>query len=160
AWGVPEAATLGVLYAAFTVVSAIVSDYAGDVEDRFGARRVLLFLPLGIAVFYLLPAVVPLLAFPMFFAMKGGFTLVWPISKRYMNDRIESVGRATVLSVVSMLRAIAGIPFRIGSGVVADVTTPLIAVAALGAAFVVCTAVLRAVTTPIRVEEGAVASGD
>jgi MFS family permease len=160
AWGVPEAATLGVLYAAFTVVSAVVSDYAGDAEDRFGARRVLLFLPLGIAVLYLLPAFVPLLAFPMFFAMKAGFTLVWPVSNRYMNDRIESVGRATVLSVVSMLRAVAGAPFRIGSGVVADFTTPLIAVAALGLAFVLCTGLLRTVTTPIRTDEPTAASAD
>jgi MFS family permease len=160
AWGVPEAATLGVLYAAFTVVSAVVSDYAGDVEDRFGARRVLLFLPLGVAALYLLPAFVPLLAFPMFFAMKGGFTLVWPISNRYMNDRIESVGRATVLSVVSMLRAVAGIPFRIGSGVVADFTAPLIAVAALGLAFVVCTGLLLSVATPIRTDDPAGVSAD
>ncbi|MFC4359323.1 MFS transporter [Halobium salinum] len=159
-WGVPEPATLGVLYAAFSVVGAIVSDYAGDVEERFGARKVLLFLPLGIAVFYLLPAFVPLLVFPMFFAMKGGFTLVWPISSRYMNDRIESVGRATVLSVVSMLRAVAGIPFRIGSGVVADMTSTLVAAAALGAAFIVGVLVLQAVTTPIKTDGGTGVSAD
>ena len=150
AYSVPEAATLGVLYASFTVVSAIVSEYAGDVEDRFGARRVLLFVPLGIAVLYLLPPVVPLLAFPMFFVMKGGLALVFPISGRYMNDRIDSVGRATVLSVVSMLRAIAGVPFRIGSGVLADYATPLIAVAALGVLFVVGTLVLQFWSPPMR----------
>ena len=150
AYNVPEAATLGVLYASFTVVSAVVSDYAGDAEDRFGARRVLLLVPLGIAILYLLPPLVPLLAFPMFFVMKGGLALVFPISGRYLNDRIDSVGRATVLSVVSMLRAVAGVPFRVGSGLLADYATPLVAVAALGALFVVGTVALQAFSPPMR----------
>jgi MFS family permease len=155
AWNVPEAATLGVLYASFTVVSAIVSDYAGDVEERFGARNVLLFVPLAIAALYLLPPLVPLFAFPMFFVMKGGLALVFPISSRYMNDRIDSAGRATVLSVVAMLRAVAGVPFRVGSGVVADYVTPLVAVAALGALFIAGTIALFVVASPIRaVTEG------
>lgn len=155
AWNIPEAATLGVLYASFTVVSAIVSDYAGDVEDRFGARNVLLFVPLAIAALYLLPPLVPLFAFPMFFVMKGGLALVFPISSRYMNDRIDSAGRATVLSVVAMLRAVAGVPFRVGSGVVADYATPLVAVAALGALFIAGTVALFVVASPIRaVTEG------
>lgn len=160
AWGVPEAATLGVLYASFTVVSAVVSDYAGDVEDRFGVRNVLLFAPLGMAVLYLLPTVVPLLAFPMFFVMRGGFSLVFPISGRYMNDRIESVGRATVLSAVSMLRAVAGVPFRVGSGIVADYATPLIAVATLGGVFIIGTVALHLWAPPIRTETETNASAD
>jgi MFS family permease len=154
AWNVPEAATLGVLYASFTVVSAIVSDYAGDVEDRFGTRNTLLFVPLLMAALYLLPPLLPLLAFPMFFVMKGGLALVFPISSRYMNDRIDSVGRATVLSVVAMLRAVAGVPFRVGSGVLADYATPLVAVAALGALFVVGTVVLHVVAPPMRAAAG------
>lgn len=154
AWNVPEVATLGVLYASFTVVSTIVSEYAGDVEDRVGTRNALLLVPLVIAALYLLPPLLPLLAFPMFFAMKGGLALVFPISKRYMNDRIDSVGRATVLSVVAMLRAVAGVPFRVGSGVVADYATPLVAVAALGALFVVGTVVLHVVAPPMRAATG------
>jgi|GEM_PF-220418 len=149
-WGIAEAATLGVLYAAFTAISAVVSDYAGDVEDRFGVRSTLVLIPLGIAFLYLLPPLVPLLAFPMFFVMKGGFTLVWPVSSRYMNDRIDSVGRATVLSVASMLRAVAGIPFRIASGVVADHTTTMLAVAALGATFIVSAVALVWFAEPVR----------
>jgi len=131
-------------------ISAVVSDYAGDVEDRFGVRSTLVLIPLGIAFLYLLPPLVPLLAFPMFFVMKGGFTLVWPVSSRYMNDRIDSVGRATVLSVASMLRAVAGIPFRIASGVVADHTTTMLAVAALGATFIVSAVALVWFAEPVR----------
>lgn len=148
-WGVPEAATLGVLYAAFTAVSAVVSDFAGDVEDRFGVRTTLIFVPAVVAALYLLPPLVPLLAFPMFFVMKGGFALIWPISGRFLNDQIDSVGRATVLSTVSMLRAVAGVPFRVGSGVVADYTSTLVAVAALGGAFLVCTFVILRLSSPM-----------
>ncbi len=154
AWNVPEAATLGVLYASFTVVSAIISEYAGDVEDRFGTRNTLLFIPLAMAALYLLPPIIGLFAFPMFFVMKGGFSLVFPISGRYMNDRIDSMGRATVLSTVSMLRAVAGVPFRIGSGVLADYATPLIAVAALGGLFIIGTGVLHLWAPPVRAESG------
>lgn len=160
AWGVPEAATLGVLYASFTAISAVVSDYAGDVEDRFGARAALVAIPLGVAVLYLLPPLLPVLAFPMFFAMKGGFTLVWPISSRYMNDRIDSVGRATVLSAVSMLRAVAGVPFRVGSGVLADWTSTLVAVAGLGLAFVLGTVALHAWSPPVQSSADADATAD
>jgi MFS family permease len=159
-WGVPEAATLGVLYAAFTGVSAIASDYAGDIEDRFGIRRVLLLVPVAMAAIYLLPVVVPLLAFPMFFVMRGGFSVVFPISGRYLNDRIESVGRATVLSAVAMLRAVAGVPFRVGSGVVADYASPLIAVAALGVVFLVGTAALLLWVPPIRTGADTAAAAD
>lgn len=159
-WGVPEAATLGVLYAAFTGVSAIASDYAGDIEDRFGVRRVLLLVPVGMAVIYLLPVIAPLLAFPMFFVMRGGFSVVFPISGRYLNDRIESVGRATVLSVVAMLRAVAGVPFRVGSGVVADYASPLVAVAALGVVFLVGAAALLLWVPPIRTGTDTAAAAD
>lgn len=159
-WGIPEAATLGVLYASFTAVSAIVSDYAGDVEDRFGVRATLIVVPVIMAALYLLPPLVPLLAFPMFFVMKGGFSLIWPISGRFLNDRIDSVGRATVLSVVSMLRAVAGVPFRVGSGVVADGTSTLIAVAALGGAFLVCTFALLRWSSPLQSPADEVSTAD
>lgn len=43
------------------------SDYAGDIEDRFGVRRVLLVIPVGMAVIYLLPVIAPLLVFPIYF---------------------------------------------------------------------------------------------
>ncbi|EMA46978.1 MFS transporter [Halococcus saccharolyticus] len=160
AWGVPEAATLGVLYAAFTGVSAIASDYAGDIEDRFGVGRALLFAPVAMAVIYLLPVVAPLLAFPMFFVMRGGFSIVFPISGRYLNDRIESVGRATVLSAVAMVRAVAGVPFRVGSGVVADYASPLVAVAALGAVFLVGAAALSLWAPPIHTGTDTAAPAD
>lgn len=150
AWGVPEAATLGFLYASFMVVGAITSDYAADVEEWLGVKRAMFLLPMGIAVLYLLPVFVPLVVFPMFVVMKGATSLIFPISGRYVNDQIESVGRATVLSAVSMVRSVAGIPFRIGSGMFADAFTPVAAVAVLGAIFVVGALLLHAYSPPVK----------
>lgn len=149
-WGIPEAATLGFLYASFMVVGAIASDYASNVEERFGVKRAMFFLPMGIAILYLTPLVVPLLVFPMFFVMKGSNGLIFPISGRYINDQIESVGRATVISAVAMVRSVAGIPFRIGSGVFADAFSPVAAVAALGAIFVIAALAMHAYSPPVR----------
>ncbi|WP_135667511.1 MFS transporter [Halorhabdus rudnickae] len=148
--GIPEAATLGFLYASFMIVSAIGSDYAAEVESVLGIKRAMYLLPLGIALFYLAPLVVPVAVFPMFFAMKASNSLIFPISSRYINDQIASVGRATVISAIAMVRAVAGVPFRVGSGVFADLFSPVAAVAVLGIVFVVCALPLFALAPPIR----------
>jgi MFS family permease len=140
--GLPEAATLGFLYSAFTVVSALAADRADDVESLLGTRGALLLVPVVIAVTFLLPAVVPVLAFPMFFVMKGGGAVFHPIAGQYLNDRLESVGRATVLSAVSMVEAVARIPYAVGSGVVADAFDVRVAVAVLGGTFLLGAAAL------------------
>lgn len=150
AHGVHEAATLGFFYASFMAVSAVGSDYAADVEARLGVQRAMLLLPVGIAVFYLVPVVLPIAVFPMFFVMKASNSLIFPISGRYLNGQIASVGRATVISAVAMVRAVAGIPFRIGSGVFADFFTPTAAVAALGAVFLAGALLLHGFAPPIR----------
>jgi MFS family permease len=148
-WGLPESGIIGLLYAAFTVVSAVVSDYASDVEDLLGVREAMMFIPAAIAVTYVLAGIFPLLAFPMFFVMKGGGALTGPIQNRYINDNVQSVGRATVLSSVAMLRSVAGIPFRIGSGILATWYTSLKAVAILGAIFLVAAFLLWTLAPPV-----------
>jgi MFS family permease len=149
AWGLAEPAIIGILYAAFTVVSAVASDYASDVEELLGVRLAMLLIPLTIAVTYVFAGIFPLLAFPMFFAMKGGNSVVAPIYQRYINDQVESVGRATLLSSVAMLRSVAGIPFRVGSGVLATWYSTSGAVAILGAVFIVGALVMYAFSPPV-----------
>ncbi|NHN46172.1 MFS transporter [Halostella sp. JP-L12] len=149
AWGLAEPAIIGVLYAAFTVVSAVASDYASVVEDLLGVRLSMLLIPLTIAVMYVLAGLAPVLAFPMFFVMKGGNSVISPIYQRYVNDQVQSVGRATLLSSVAMLRSVAGIPFRVGSGVLATWYSTSGAVAILGAIFIVGAVVIHAVSPPV-----------
>jgi MFS family permease len=147
--GVPEPATLGVLYAAFTAVAATVSDRAGALEERFGARTVVLAAPAVVAVLLVAPLVAPVLVVPMFFAVRGGNALLRPVAERYLNDRVDSAGRASVLSAVSMVYALGRVPFALGSGVVADVASPLAAVAALGVAMAALGGALVVVSTPV-----------
>lgn len=149
-FGVEEAATLGFFYASFMGVSAVASDYASEIESWLGVQKAMLLLPLGIAVFYLVPLALPVAVFPMFFVMKGSNSLIFPISSRYINEHVESVGRATVISAIAMIRSIAGVPFRVGSGVLADVFSPIAAVAALGGCFIVGAVLVYAFAPPIR----------
>ncbi|WP_135821672.1 MFS transporter [Halostella litorea] len=149
-WGLAEPTTIGFLYASFTVVSAVSSDYASDLESLLGVRKTMFLVPVGIAATYVAAGLVPVLAFPMFFAMKGGSSVLRPIYQGYINDQVQSVGRATLLSSVAMLRSVAGIPFRVGSGVLATWWSTLDAVALLGGVFIVGAVLLFALSPPVK----------
>lgn len=145
----PEILFIGLLYGAFRLVSAVTSDYASDLEDLLGVRKAVMLIPASIAVTYVLAGFLPWVVFPMFFALKGGGSLLRPIQNRYLNDNVASVGRATLLSSVAMLRQVAGIPFRVGSGVLADMFSAVEAVAILGGLFLVGSALLWVFRPPI-----------
>lgn len=148
--GVPEATLLGLLYASFTIVSGIASDQASKLEEVLGLRRALLVVPFSMAFLFVVPVVFPIMVFPMFFGMRIAKSLLRPISGQYLNDHIESVGRATILSAVSMVYALFRIPFTLGSGLVADYASPRVAVAAMGVLFVVAGVTLYAWRSPVR----------
>lgn len=135
--GFPEEATLGVLYASFAVVAAVASYHAGTLEARFGVRQTVLLVPGVTAAVLVAPVLVPLIALPAFLAMKAADAAMKPIVAGYLNDRIESAGRATVLSAASMAYALVRAPLVLAGGVIADVTSPRFAVAALGGALLV-----------------------
>ncbi|USZ69611.1 MFS transporter [Halorussus salilacus] len=146
--GVPVA-SMGLLYAAFTGVSAVASYYAGAVKDRLGVRGAMVAVPVALGVSLLAPVAWPLLAFPTFFALKGSRSLLHPIVTQHVNDHVESVGRATVLSAVSMAYALVRLPLYLLGGVVADAATPVLAVGVLGAVFLAGVAVVRSVSSPV-----------
>jgi MFS family permease len=145
----PEILFIGFLYGAFQLLSAVTSDYASNLEDLLGVRKSMLFIPASIAVTYVLAGFLPWIVFPMFFALKGGGSLLRPIQNRYLNDNVESVGRATLLSSVAMLRQVAGVPFRVGSGALADMFSAVEAVAILGGLFLAGSALLWAFRPPV-----------
>lgn len=146
--GVPVA-SMGLLYAAFTAVSAVASYHAGAVQDRLGVRGAMLVIPVALGVFLLAPVAWPLLAFPTFFVLKGSNSLLYPIVTQHLNDHVESVGRATVLSAASMAYALVRLPLYLLGGVVADATTPVVAFRALGAAFLAGIGAVRALGSPV-----------
>lgn len=149
AYGVPAAASLGVLYASFTVVSGVASARSSDVEEWLGTRGAFLVVPFVVAASFLAPLALPVLAIPMFFVLRGGQSLLRPISGQFLNDRVESVGRATVLSTISMAYGLARAPFMIASGVLADASSAFVAVGALGVTFLVGGAALQLLWPPV-----------
>jgi MFS family permease len=145
---VPPVATLGVVYAAFTVTGAVASDRAEAVEDALGTERAVVLLPIATGVALLVPAVVPVLAVPAFFVMKTLAPVQATVRGRYLNDRVASVGRATVLSAASLVSSVAVFPFVLAGGVVADAYGPFVAVAGVAAACLVGVMALLVVETP------------
>lgn len=153
-FGVP-ASMMGPLYAGFTGFTAVTSYYSGAIKDRLGVRGATLLIPALLGVSLVAPVVVPILAFPMFFVAKGSYKLMYPIANQYINDHTGSVGRATILSVASMVYSVVKLPFYLLSGVVADAFTPILAVGALGGVFLVCIVVIYAWEVPVGATSGA-----
>lgn len=139
--GLPEAG-LGPLYAGFTVVAAIASYVAGDIEDLLSTRWAVLVVTGLTAVLFVLPLAVPLVAFPMFFVMKSSRAALLPIVNGYVNDHASAASRATVLSAASLVYALVRLPVRPVVGAIADLSTPLVATAVLGVSFLLGASVL------------------
>jgi hypothetical protein len=144
----PLGVVLGVLYAGFTVVSAIGSYFAGDIEETLGLWWTLLIVPMVTAVLLVLPRVVVVAALPMFVAIRGSKALLLPIVNGHLNDHIGSAGRATTLSAFSMSYQLLRIPLVLAAGVVADVVSETAAVAVLGGVFLLGAAVTWVVGSP------------
>ncbi len=151
--GVPPAASLGLLYAAFTAVAAVASDRAASVEGWLGRRRAIAVLTVATAVVMVLPVAVPLLAFPAFFVMRGADPLLRPITQAVLNDELGSAGRATLLSAVSMVYAVVRVPLALGGGVLADATSALAALAAFGGVFLAVGGLLMIGSSPLAATE-------
>lgn len=157
--GVPVAG-LGVFYAAVKLVSAGSSTLAGRAEATFGRRGVLFGLAPVYGLVYGLAALVPVAIVPALFLSRGVTSLTRPVRNGYLNDRIDDVGRATVLSGVSMALSLAsGVANVVGGrlaerfGTVPFLVATTVALAVLGVA-------LWIVTNPVRAAvEAAPAAG-
>ncbi|MFW5949142.1 MAG: MFS transporter [Halolamina sp.] len=147
--GVPVAG-LGVLYAGFKIVSAVASGAAGAVQDRLGTRGVLLSLIPIFGVVYASFAVVPLLLVPAVFVRRAVDRLVRPVRNEYINDRLGNLGRATVLSGVSMVLSLASGTANVLGGHVAEDTGPVTFLAVTGVLVSIAAGVLWLLTSPVR----------
>lgn len=145
---VPEEAALGVLYAGFTAVAAVASYHAATLEGWLGRTRATLVVPLATAVTLAVPLAVAPLAVPAFFVMKAARSSVTPLVAARLTDHVPDAGRATVLSAASMAYTAVGVPLALAAGAVADATSALAAVAALGGAFLLGAAALAAAGHP------------
>lgn len=128
---------LGVLYAGLTTVASVGGYYAGAIKHRLGVRWSVLLTTIATAVAFVIPLWIGLFALPAFTAMRTARPLVEPIANGYINDHTETIGRATLLSMVSMGSMALRTPIALGTGVVADATTATTAVCLLGCIFLV-----------------------
>ncbi|WP_435361139.1 MFS transporter [Haloarchaeobius sp. DFWS5] len=150
--GLPETEVewaLGWYYAAISLVGAGLSYNAGVIEDWVGLRAWFFGLPLAVGGALVGMWAVPLLALPVMLCIRGVADTARTLASQYVNDRIESTGRATVLSAMAMVSALAVVPFQLASGVLSDLSSPLFALALAGAVLVVGTLVVWAWEAPI-----------
>lgn len=148
-----RASQLGVVYAGFKLVAAGAASTAGWVGDRLGVRTVFgLLAPLW-AVAFLGVAVAPVAIVPVLFLNRAVHAVTRPIRNQYLNDRIDDVGRATVLSGVSMVGMTTGGIAKFVAGEVADAVGLIRFFVVAGVAIAVTGAVLWLVASPVRSSE-------
>jgi len=128
---------LGWFYAAYSLFGAGLSYYTGAIRDRLGLRTWFLWLPFVVGGALVGMYFVPVLALPTFLLIRGLSDVTRSFAGQYINDRIETMGRATVLSTMAMVSGLAVVPFQLGSGIVSDVVSPLFALAVAGVVLVV-----------------------
>ena len=134
---------LGWFYAAYSLVGAVLTYYTGAIRERVGLRTWFLVLPFAVGGALVGMYFVPVLALPTFLLIRGVSDVTQSFAGQYVNDRVESLGRATVLSAMAMVSGLAVVPFQLGSGVVSDAVSPLFALGVAGAVLVVgATAIL------------------
>jgi MFS family permease len=133
--GVPVA-YLGWLYAGFSLVSAGAGYVAGDVKEIVGLRRWLFIAPPVVAGLFVIAVPVSLAVIPVFFVMRGVRSITTTLRSQYLNDQIDSIGRATLLSAASMVFALTAAVTRLIGGIVADFTSPILMLGLFGVLFI------------------------
>ncbi|MFD1646386.1 MFS transporter [Haloarchaeobius litoreus] len=156
ALGVP-AAGLGVVFAAFKLVSAGAASTAGWFEERLGARGVFGLLVPVFAVAFVIGAFFPVFLVPTFFLYRSVRSVVQPVQNQYLNDRLADVGRATVLSGVSMVLSLSSGLMKLATGGIAEQLGPLAFLPRAGAVVVVVACLLWFLTRPVRSGAGTAA---
>ncbi|NHN41613.1 MFS transporter [Halorubellus sp. JP-L1] len=143
--GLSETA-LGPFYTGFSLVAAVASYNADRIERALGRTTALVVVPLVVGALLVAPAVLaPVVAMPAFVVMKAGREVVAPVASGYLNDHVNSLGRATVLSAAAMCYGTVRFVLKPLGGVVADALGPVAAVAGLGVLLVATVLVGRGV---------------
>ena len=127
---------LGWFYAAYSLFGAVLSYYTGAIKEYIGIQTWFLVLPFAVGTALIGMYFVPILALPTFLVARGLADVTRSFAGQYVNDRIETVGRATVLSAMAMVSGLTVIPFQLGSGVISDFVSPTFALAVAGAVLV------------------------
>ncbi|UPV74637.1 MFS transporter [Halorussus limi] len=131
-----DPARLGSVYAGLTLVSAVAASQTGRVESVVGVSTWFRVVPVLAAGGLVAVLVEPWLALPLFFLLRALAATSRPLADGRINDEIGSLGRASVLSTISMLRSVAVAPLKLAAGALAVAALPTM-LAALGAVLLV-----------------------
>jgi len=111
---------IGLFIGSFTVVGGIVATQAGRIEHRLGEKKSLLFLLIAIVgSFGIVFLVKSAWAIVIQYLIYGISFLVSPITNGYINQRVDSEHRSTVVSIATLLFTLVLAPIEIGFGFVA-----------------------------------------
>jgi MFS family permease len=143
---------LGWFYAAYSLVGALLSYYTGAIKDTVGLQTWFLVIPFAVGGALVGMYFVPLLALPTFLLIRGVSDVTRSFAGQYINDRIDTLGRATVLSAMAMVSGLAVVPFQLGSGVISDIVSPLFALGVGGVILVVGSGAILLWEAPIDAE--------
>ncbi|WP_247731440.1 MFS transporter [Halovivax limisalsi] len=157
--GVPVAG-LGAVYAGFKFVSAGAASTAGWLQDRLGARGVYLGIAPVVGIAFASAAVWPVLVVPALFVSRGASAVSRPIRNQYLNDRLDDVGRATVLSGASMVLSVCAAILDVVGGVIATGTGPVKLLAGAGIAAAGAGGLLWLLVDPVRTGETHLTGGE
>jgi len=144
---------LGWYYAGISLVGATISYHAGAIEERIGLRTWFLVLPFAVGAALAGMYVVPVVALPVLLLARGIADTTRALASQYVNDRTESLGRATVLSAMAMVSGLTVIPFQLASGAVSDFSSPLLALAVAGGVLIAGSLAVLAWEVPVTVDE-------
>ncbi|MFC5972089.1 MFS transporter [Halomarina salina] len=140
---------LGWFYAAYSLVGALLSYYTGAIKRTIGLQTWFMILPFAVGSTLVAMYVIPVLALPTFLLIRGLSDVTRSLAGQYINDRIDSLGRATVLSAMAMVSGLAVIPFQLGSGLISDTVSPLFALGIGGIVLLVGSTVILLWETPV-----------
>jgi len=143
---------LGWFYAAYSLVGAVLTYYTGAIRDRIGLRTWFFVLPFAVGGALIGMYFLPLLALPTFLLIRGVSDVTRSFAGQYINDRVETLGRATVLSAMAMVSGLAVVPFQLGSGLLSDAVSPQFALGIGGGILVVGAATILLWEHPIGTE--------
>ncbi|WP_276279909.1 MFS transporter [Halorussus caseinilyticus] len=140
---------LGWLYGGFTAVAAAVSYRTDWIRRVVGIRRWFSVAPPLLGALFVVIALLPAAAIPVFLVMRGSRSVMMPLANQYINDRVESVGRATVLSTAGMVYNLVTVPFELGAGRLADALGIVPTIGLFGAILVVGSLAVLGVGSPL-----------
>lgn len=137
-------ASLGWLYAGLNLSAAFASYLTGRIKSRVGIRIWFFIAPISISILFASTVLIPVLALPLFLTTRMFTTVSEPLRNHYLNDRILSANRATVLSAAEMSVSFIAIFLQVAGGVLADIVGPGTMLGILGGGVTLCLIVLQA----------------